>query len=69
MYWHYLPCTLRGQYWVGHFRLPTNVLSVMPGGHARSGMEDNLYCSRGRKLESNAEAVARIARIAREMKP
>jgi 3-keto-5-aminohexanoate cleavage enzyme len=52
---------------VGHYQLPMNVLAIMLGGHVRVGMEDNLYYARGRKLASNAEAVARIARIAREM--
>lgn len=52
---------------VGHYQLPMNVMAIMLGGHVRVGMEDNLYYSRGRKLENNAELVARIARIAREM--
>jgi len=52
---------------VGHYQLSMNVLSIMLGGHVRVGMEDNLYYARGRKLKSNAELVARIARIAREM--
>jgi 3-keto-5-aminohexanoate cleavage enzyme len=52
---------------VGHFQLPMNVMPILLGGHVRVGMEDNLYYSRGRKLKNNAEAVARIARIAKEM--
>jgi len=52
---------------VGHFQIPMNVLSIMLGGHVRVGMEDNLYYARGKKLKNNAEAVARMARIAREM--
>jgi 3-keto-5-aminohexanoate cleavage enzyme len=52
---------------IGPFQLPMNVMAIMLGGHVRVGMEDNVYYSRGRKLKSNAEAVARIARIAREM--
>lgn len=52
---------------VGHYQLSMNVLSIMLGGHVRVGMEDNLYYARGRKLKNNAELVARIARIAREM--
>jgi 3-keto-5-aminohexanoate cleavage enzyme len=52
---------------VGHYQIPMNVMGIMLGGHVRVGMEDNLYYAKGRKLKSNAELVARIARIAREM--
>jgi len=52
---------------VGPFQLPMTVMSVLLGGHVRVGMEDNLYYARGQKLKSNAELVARIARIAKEM--
>jgi 3-keto-5-aminohexanoate cleavage enzyme len=52
---------------VGHYQLPMNVMGILLGGHVRVGMEDNLYYSRGRKLKNNAEAVARIARIAKDM--
>jgi len=52
---------------VGYFQIPMNVMGIMLGGHVRVGMEDNLYYAKGRKLKSNAELVARIARIAKEM--
>jgi 3-keto-5-aminohexanoate cleavage enzyme len=52
---------------VGHYQIPMNVMAIMLGGHVRVGMEDNLYYARGRKFANNAEGVARIARIAREM--
>jgi len=52
---------------VGHFQLPMNVMAIMLGGHVRVGLEDNVYFARGRKMQSNAEAVSRIARIAKEM--
>jgi 3-keto-5-aminohexanoate cleavage enzyme len=52
---------------VGPFQLPMNVMSIMLGGNVRLGMEDNLYYARGRKLKDNAEAVARIVRIAKEL--
>ncbi len=52
---------------VGPYQLPMNVMAVMLGGHVRVGMEDNLYFRRGQKVKGNAELVARIARIAREM--
>ncbi len=52
---------------VGPFQMPMNVMGILLGGHVRVGMEDNVYYSKGRKLKNNAEAVARIVRIAREM--
>lgn len=52
---------------VGPFQLPMNTLSIMMGGHVRVGMEDNLYYCKGRKVADNAEQVARIARVAREL--
>ena len=52
---------------VGPFQIPMNVMAIMLGGHVRVGMEDNLYYARGRKVKDNAELVARIVRIAKEM--
>lgn len=52
---------------VSYFQLPMNTMAIMLGGHVRVGLEDNVYYGKGRKMKSNAEAVARIARIAREM--
>lgn len=52
---------------ISYFQLPMNITSMMLGGHVRVGLEDNVYYAKGRKMKSNAEAVARIARIAREM--
>jgi uncharacterized protein (DUF849 family) len=37
------------------------------GGHARVGLEDNLYIGKGQLAKSNAEQVEKIARIAREL--
>ncbi len=52
---------------VGHHQLPMTTMAILLGGHVRVGLEDNLYYSRGRKFTGNAEAVARTARIAREL--
>jgi 3-keto-5-aminohexanoate cleavage enzyme len=52
---------------VGPFQLPMNVIGLLLGGHVRVGMEDNVYYSKGRLLKSNAEAVQRIARIAKDL--
>lgn len=41
--------------------------SLILGGHARVGLEDNLYLERGVMAKSNAEQVAKIIRIAREL--
>lgn len=40
--------------------------SLMMGGHARVGLEDNLYLEKGQLAKSNAEQVTKIVRIARE---
>ncbi len=46
---------------------PAAVQSILLGGHARVGFEDNLYYSRGVLAKSNAELVARIARIGNDL--
>ncbi len=42
-------------------------LSLLQGGHARVGLEDNLYLEKGVLAKSNAEQVEKIIRIAREL--
>ncbi len=41
--------------------------SILLGGHVRVGFEDNPYSSKGVLAKSNAEAVARVARIGRDL--
>ena len=41
--------------------------SILLGGHVRVGMEDNPYLAPGQLAGSNAELVAKIVRIAREL--
>jgi len=41
--------------------------ALLLGGNVRVGLEDNLYLEKGRMAKSNAEQVAKIARIAREL--
>ena len=41
--------------------------SLLLGGHVRVGLEDNLFLEKGVKAKSNAEQVAKIIRIAREL--
>ncbi len=52
---------------VGAYQLAMNTMSILLGGHVRVGMEDNLYYKRGQLLTSNAQAVERIVRLAREL--
>jgi 3-keto-5-aminohexanoate cleavage enzyme len=52
---------------LGPFQLPMTVLSIILGGHVRVGLEDNIYYEKGQLMKSNAEAVERIVRIARDM--
>jgi uncharacterized protein (DUF849 family) len=41
--------------------------SLIMGGNARVGLEDNLFLEKGVKAKSNAEQVEKIVRIAREL--
>jgi 3-keto-5-aminohexanoate cleavage enzyme len=52
---------------IGPDETATAVQSILLGGHVRVGFEDNPYYSRGRLATSNAELVARIVRIARDL--
>lgn len=52
---------------VGPFQLPMTVMGILLGGHVRVGMEDNMYYRRKEPVQSNAQLVARIKRIAGEM--
>lgn len=51
---------------IGRYQLPMNILAIAMGGHARTGLEDNIYYSYRKLAEGNAPLVARVARIARE---
>jgi len=52
---------------IGRTELPLGVIAIILGGHVRVGFEDNIYYSRGVLADSNAQLVARIARMSREM--
>jgi 3-keto-5-aminohexanoate cleavage enzyme len=52
---------------IGPFQLPLTTFALLMGGHARVGLEDNLYYSRGRKFVDNAEAVKRVVRLTHEL--
>jgi len=51
---------------IGPAQLPASVHSLILGGHARVGLEDNIYYERGR-LATNVELVERMVRIIREL--
>jgi 3-keto-5-aminohexanoate cleavage enzyme len=51
---------------IGRHQTTIALLSIASGGHVRVGFEDSVYYSRGVLADSNAQQVARIARIAHE---
>ena len=61
------PGTLFNVTAVGRAQLPMTTLSVLLGGNARVGMEDNTYYRRGEPARSNAQLVERSVRIIREL--
>jgi len=51
----------------GEAELSLTTMGMLLGGNPRVGLEDNVYYVPGRLAKSNAELVARTARIAREL--
>jgi uncharacterized protein (DUF849 family) len=51
----------------GRHQIPMCTGSLIMGGHARVGLEDSLYLSKGVLAKSSAEQVAKIIKIAREL--
>ena len=51
----------------GRDEFPLALQSANAGGHARVGMEDNLYLGPGELAESNAQLVEKLVRLAREV--
>ena len=68
---HMLHCLPAGSTWsiagIGRHQLTLGVIALAMGGHVRVGFEDNIYYRKGQLARSNAELVARIARIAHEI--
>jgi len=52
---------------VGRDQLPMNTMAIAMGGHARTGLEDNIYYKKDELAHSNAQLVARVVRIGREL--
>ena len=48
-------------------QIPLCTQSLIMGGHARVGLEDNLYLEKGVLAKSNAEQIKKIIRIANEL--
>ena len=51
---------------IGRHQLEVNVVSLLYGGHVRTGLEDNVYYRRGELARSNVQLVERIVRLAGE---
>ncbi|HBG00830.1 MAG TPA: 3-keto-5-aminohexanoate cleavage protein [Firmicutes bacterium] len=52
---------------IGRHETPLAAAAIAMGGHVRVGFEDNIYYARGELAKSNAQLVARIVRIAKEL--
>jgi 3-keto-5-aminohexanoate cleavage enzyme len=52
---------------IGRGQLPLGMAAMAMGGHVRTGLEDNIWYRKGELAESNAQLVARVARIAAEL--
>lgn len=50
---------------IGRAQLPLTFAALALGGNVRVGLEDNVYWSRGRLADSNAELVARAVELVR----
>lgn len=52
---------------IGRAQLPLNALAILTGGHARVGLEDNVFYRKGELAKSNAQFVERVVRLAKEL--
>lgn len=52
---------------IGRHETPLAAAAIGMGGHVRVGFEDNIYFHKGELATSNAQLVARIVRIAKEL--
>jgi 3-keto-5-aminohexanoate cleavage enzyme len=52
---------------IGAAQLQLGTLAIVLGGHVRVGFEDNLFYRKGELASSNAQLVARMARICTEL--
>ncbi|MDD2332297.1 MAG: 3-keto-5-aminohexanoate cleavage protein [Candidatus Cloacimonetes bacterium] len=52
---------------IGRWHIPASLTAMVNGGHIRVGFEDNIYYHKDVLADSNAQLVARMARIAKEI--
>ncbi|MCF8061843.1 MAG: 3-keto-5-aminohexanoate cleavage protein [Deltaproteobacteria bacterium] len=52
---------------IGRHQLPMAAAAVLMGGHARVGLEDNIFYRAGELSRGNAPLVERVVRVAREL--
>ena len=52
---------------IGRAQTPMAVLAIVMGGHARVGLEDNIYYAGACSRESNAQLVERVVSLAGEL--
>jgi 3-keto-5-aminohexanoate cleavage enzyme len=52
---------------IGRIEFDAETLSLLLGGNVRVGFEDNIYISRGKLADHNAQLVEKIVRIAKEL--
>jgi len=52
---------------IGRAQLPMSAMAILTGGHARVGLEDNIYYRRGELASSNAQLVERVVWLAGEL--
>jgi len=61
----------RGTTWsifgVGAAHFPMVAMGILLGGHARVGLEDNVYLKKGQLAKNNAELVQHTAKITRDL--
>ncbi len=52
---------------IGRWQMGMNVMAILTGGHARVGLEDNVYFRKGEPASGNAQFVERLVKISREI--
>jgi len=52
---------------IGRYELSCATHAILMGGHVRVGLEDNVYYRKGELATSNAQLVARVVRLAKEL--
>jgi len=63
---HVLPRATWTAAGIGRWQLEVNHWALEMGGHCRTGLEDNIRYDKERLAKSNAELVARVARLCQE---